>query len=1303
MKEIPQEGHVSPSASRTSRLNLGRRSTAKKREAPRQLYLRTIHDLTLHGGVSAGGVLILLPIISGLGTRGIKPKDYLEQSAARWQDGSLARCLRDINWAPGRPVIYRARYPALSSVLPLPAPAVIDHILATSDECSDRSIAEEQLKRCAVSSRWRMFRCLGESIGDDREALDLLLAGEASYPGLLTDNFRLVLEALQALHTTIDQAENEGKFFIASSAEVHFAMTLALRRRFSEKVQGEPQNWRTYFKSLQDMTAELQGITGDAAARFSPACFTALVKQLGEKELRWTVMADIGAVAVISCAQAIERAQAREGIWPEDIPLDSVISPSYWTRESANKLAQARSLRFQEALAFVWRTLVLRAMKAKFYHKVELPLPLLAKAWSQRQSSDSAMISLWEQTPSRPIAEGASLVVRMEASAKEARALVRVEPGVLKPAAAALLPSSRAKKCSGISERFTLLSELWLSHQEGVNGAVPSFYSDETGSFFWPSGRLWQAVDLVKSCLAYPQLLLCPEFFARGHLRLPAEVWEKKEASLSSVTDSDVNLSWAAVHDWFLGTLPWIKQPLPPKTPRYFYESTSVSWPVAVFDGGMALSEVRLGVKFVPVGDAAENNDCVSLLNIIKKLGTSSADQEQRSSELEGFLADLGKSLRFIARPYFTVEGQEVEEEVWFSALKAKAGYFVLSNGLMVDARTYNAKTDQFILRKRVYAKFTNMRLSEIWSVQQTALTSAGKTLGADEYIRQLGLQVSPILRELDNRALAPLAQQFLSGKFADLSGVLRPYQSEGSAWAYLRFHLGFGVCIADEMGLGKTLQAIALLRKVHNSPSPPSLVVMPKAILYNWSRELERYGKGLRVGLYGEEDFDAPVEVWLVSYPRLRLDQAVLTLKKWNLVVLDEAQAIKNAETQTAEAASQLEARYRLILTGTPVENRAAELWSLVNWLNPGFLGDQGDFSAYTTLARSSEQKAALLAPLRECLDPLILRRLKSDPKIALGLPDKILLDVGCELSEEQLMLYETVLETVLAEESLVGKRAFARRAMFLKAILYLKRICIHPDLFYGEHDEGELVSAITHKHDEESSNTVAQGIKQRIVKRLKKNARASSSFDAWVKRSGKLLALQELLDSLRGQSKGILIFTQYLGAAAILRRTIGHQQQAGELPFIHGGLSARERLEIVDEFNEDCRLHQLGEACPILILSIKAGGTGLNLTGADRVIHFDRWWNPAVEDQATDRAHRLGQTRKVFCHTITSQGTIEESIGRIFVNKRRLAEDLLGAVASEEVGEHLQHRDGFLDLVDPQHLFSRRLLTNNSVERKS
>jgi SNF2 family DNA or RNA helicase len=429
---------------------------------------------------------------------------------------------------------------------------------------------------------------------------------------------------------------------------------------------------------------------------------------------------------------------------------------------------------------------------------------------------------------------------------------------------------------------------------------------------------------------------------------------------------------------------------------------------------------------------------------------------------------------------------------------------------------------------------------------------------------------------------------------------------------------------------------------------------------------------------------------VVLSTYPRLRIDSAQFTAVAWSMVVLDEAHAIKNTGTQTADVVHSLKSRLRLALTGTPVENRAEELWSLMNWLNPGYLGDQASFCHYTSIARSSAQKRFLMAPLRVCLDPLILRRLKKDPEVALGLPDKVFEDLTCELSIEQQQLYQSVLEICVAEgtETL---SLFQRRAIYLRAILHLKQICIHPDLFFESakmRDLGDIPEFQTGK-----PKKWAQKIQNLRRKTEATQSQAESLLDRWTKRSGKLQAFSDLITDQQLQCRGILIFTQYLGAAEMLQRVISRDYEKPVPPLIHGGLTPAKRQELVDEFNAYCYGKGEDNQAPILILSLKAGGTGLNLTGADCVIHCDRWWNPAVEDQATDRAHRIGQTSQVFVQTLTSSGTIEESIADKFESKRKLSADLLGAVTDSDFGDQLKDDATFLQLVDPKGIFRKTL----------
>lgn len=906
----------------------------------------------------------------------------------------------------------------------------------------------------------------------------------------------------------------------------------------------------------------------------------------------------------------------------------------------------------------------------------------LAQACSKRFDPQSVYTTLIDQAPSRPIAEGGAIIVCSDQDSNNV--FVKIEPAVMRPKFAATRSKSREKKFPALNDRYILFGTFI---KDRVKTEVPGFYADEHDQIVWPHGMLWQAADLVKTIISMPHIMCCPELLINSHLKLPMEGWEDFGLKVGPVDRSAESPSWRQAYDWFVGVSPWPMLPVSTRKETQFSSYYPGNWPLTVVDGGIAVADVRLSVRFVPT-DASISVNLTSLCNIIKELAANSRDESKAS--LNNVLLEFGSQLTFEARPFFEVDGNQIEEAEWFNATKTKGGYYRLACGLTIDAPAYLTKTDQFILRKRVYAKFSRIGLRDIWSIHSEALSTSSTGMPPEEYIRQLSVTVSSALRDLDTQIAEPLIRELSKGT-GDLASILRAYQAEGVAWAYLRFQLGFGVCIADEMGLGKTLQAIALIGAVRTR-ALPSMVIMPKTLLPNWQREIARFGKDLRVAVHGESSPNEPADVWLITYPRLRLNQENLAKRKWNLVVLDEAQAIKNSNTQVAGAANCLDARYRLVLTGTPVENRAGELWSIINWLNPGYLGREIDFSSYTNLARLSSQKPLLLAPLRESLDPIILRRTKSDPKVALGLPDKIFQETICELSNEQLRLYETVIETVLAQDT-EELKLFARRALFLKAILYLKQICIHPDLFYGEGDGEDVLSEI----DDAGSRKISS----LVINRIKKTK--GSSFDDWLNRSGKLSTVISLLESLNEQCRGVLIFTQYLGAADILRRAIGHVR-AETVPFVHGGLTTDQRMELVDEFNESCVLHEAeSEKFPILILSLKTGGSGLNLIGADRVIHFDRWWNPAVEDQATDRAHRIGQERSVFVHNITCQDTIEETTARIFVDKRRLAEDLLGAVTSEDVGELLRNQGGFLDLVDPQRIFSRRLVEGLRNEAKT
>jgi SNF2 family DNA or RNA helicase len=459
----------------------------------------------------------------------------------------------------------------------------------------------------------------------------------------------------------------------------------------------------------------------------------------------------------------------------------------------------------------------------------------------------------------------------------------------------------------------------------------------------------------------------------------------------------------------------------------------------------------------------------------------------------------------------------------------------------------------------------------------------------------------------------------------AGFQGTLRPYQLRGFSWMTFMRRFGLGACLADDMGLGKSPQTIALL--LHERATAPdlgpTLLVCPTSVIGNWQRELARFSPELRVlahqgtdRLRGEElaRVAADYDVVITSYPLLARDRDTLAAIDWRIAVLDEAQNIKNSETRQAQAARALRSQARVALTGTPVENRLTELWSIMSFLNPGYLGGEAEFrrSFARPIERAGDSEAA--AHLRQLTGPFILRRLKSDPTIISDLPDKIEMKVFVPLTQEQATLYEATVRDALAQIQSADDEGeqTRRRGLVLAMLTRLKQVCNHP------------------------AHLLKDG----------------SPLDG---RSGKLDRLDEMLEEVLAADDRALIFTQFAEMGELLQ---GHltRRLGAETLFLHGGTPAKERDGMVRRF-------QAPEGPRLFILSLKAGGTGLNLTNASHVFHFDRWWNPAVEDQATDRAFRIGQTRNVQVHKFVCGGTLEEKIDAMIEGKRALAAQVLGA----------------------------------------
>jgi non-specific serine/threonine protein kinase len=459
----------------------------------------------------------------------------------------------------------------------------------------------------------------------------------------------------------------------------------------------------------------------------------------------------------------------------------------------------------------------------------------------------------------------------------------------------------------------------------------------------------------------------------------------------------------------------------------------------------------------------------------------------------------------------------------------------------------------------------------------------------------------------------------------AELRAELRPYQEIGVRWLFSLATLALGGCLADDMGLGKTVQVIALLLlRKKNGAEGRTLLVVPASLIANWVSELGRFAPSLRVVVAHPSElasdpgaapaFDG-TDVVVTSYGCAGR-YAFLGQEKWGAVVLDEAQAIKNPAAKQTRAVKALDARWRLALTGTPIENRLADLWSLFDFLCPGLLGSAKEFSTFVKRLERGERPD--YGPLRSLLRPYILRRLKTDKSVISDLPDKTELVAYCPLTETQAALYERAVQELARE--LRSAEGIKRRGIVLATLLKLKQICNHPSHWLGD---GEWAEAA----------------------------------------SGKFARLRELTEPIAARQEKVLVFTQFKEATAPLAALLAHVfGRAGAV--LHGQTAVSRRAEIVKAFQAD-------DGPPFFVLSLKAGGSGLNLTAASHVVHFDRWWNPAVESQATDRAFRIGQRKNVLVHKFVCKGTVEERIDRLIESKRELAAEILKGGAEAAITE--------------------------------
>jgi non-specific serine/threonine protein kinase len=452
------------------------------------------------------------------------------------------------------------------------------------------------------------------------------------------------------------------------------------------------------------------------------------------------------------------------------------------------------------------------------------------------------------------------------------------------------------------------------------------------------------------------------------------------------------------------------------------------------------------------------------------------------------------------------------------------------------------------------------------------------------------------------------------------LEGVLRPYQEVGVRWLYLLTKLGLGACLADDMGLGKTIQVLSLLlvlkRQTGGKPQP-SLLVAPASLLANWAAEIERFAPGLKA-LVAHPSALPAAELKALEAARLRDIDLVITSYgsllrvpwmaevTWRLAVLDEAQAIKNPDAKQTRAVKELKAGARLALTGTPVENRLGDLWSIFDFINPGLLGTSKEFTSFAK--RLGDRAHGSYGPLRELVRPYILRRLKTDKSVIADLPDKTEIKAFCALSRHQAALYQQAVKELA--EQLADATGIRRKGLVLSFLMRFKQICNHPSQWLGDGAWGEGDS-------------------------------------------GKWARLRDIAEVVAAKQEKMLVFTQFREVTAPLAAFLGSVFERPGL-VLHGQTEVKKRKDLVRRFQED-------EAVGFFVLSLKAGGSGLNLTAASHVVHFDRWWNPAVENQATDRAFRIGQTKNVLVHKFVCRGTVEEKIDQLIESKRQLSQELL------------------------------------------
>lgn len=561
----------------------------------------------------------------------------------------------------------------------------------------------------------------------------------------------------------------------------------------------------------------------------------------------------------------------------------------------------------------------------------------------------------------------------------------------------------------------------------------------------------------------------------------------------------------------------------------------------------------------------------------------------------------LGLDSVLSLNPSINVGQAELSEEEIRELLEQTEGLsFIKGKWIEVDHRRLQKLLEELENRKGTMTFLEALR---------TGMSRTDKD-EEDEVVVTNGKWLKHFLKELRNPS--KLKQVTLPDSF---SGSLRPYQNNGFNWLMQMNRFKFGACLADDMGLGKTVQILAFLEAVRTEkPKAKVLLIVPASLLGNWKKEAERFAPQMSVCiLYGSSSeklsdiLTVNNDFLTITTYRMACSIEGINKRTWDCLILDEAQAIKNPGTMQTKKIKKIKSNMRIALTGTPIENELFNLWSIFDFLNKGLLGSQEEFRRYT---KNINEQPQGYAKLKDMISPFMLRRVKTDKNIISDLPDKSEQNDYIELSKKQVVLYKKLLSQT--EAALLESKGMQRKGLILSLLLHLKQICNHPDQYLGQ-EEYDLAS------------------------------------------SGKFEMLEQICQTIYEKRERVLVFTQFKELTRYLDDFLAQifHCRGG---VIHGGVNVKERAELVERFQDE-------EYMPYMVLSVRAGGTGLNLTKANHVIHFDRWWNPSVENQATDRAFRIGQDKNVMVHKFVCQGTVEEKIDKLIESKKALAENVIGS----------------------------------------